>query len=401
MKLRRATIVPFVNDGYDGGDGRSIVVCYFVDGRGRDLVVVYIMVEKSFKDLVKTTKRLRKECPWDNKETLESFAKYLREEADEVLETLENKDYFSLREELGDLMWNVLFVANLAEEKGLFSLKEMLDIVQEKMVRRHPHVYGNAASDLDSIHKEWVRIKEWEKKDNIIKKQEFYERLAKQNGVSTLPMKRTKVILFDYDGVLINSFTVACMANELIFREFNNHQSFSSDDEVYRELFETDWRVCLAKLGVNTQKDIRRAEEIFNSVTRRYKNSIALYPGVMEVLETLKEKGYRLAIVSNNNEWAINERLGTFDLLKHFDLVLDHSHGVKPEIDQIVKCLKFFDVNPDEVVMVGDMDGDILAAKRAKLKRAIAVSYGYHSKKRLGLADVIVDSPWDLSKVIE
>ena len=121
------------------------------------------MVDKAFKDLHAVSKTLRQECPWDNRETIESFAQYLKEEADEVLEAIEKKDYFSLKEELGDLLWNILFITNIAEEQGLFNLKEVLENVKEKMIRRHPHVYGNASKDMKSIEKLWKEIKGQEK----------------------------------------------------------------------------------------------------------------------------------------------------------------------------------------------------------------------------------------------
>lgn len=131
------------------------------------------MVEQSFKALHAVSQRLRKECPWDNQETIASFAKYLKEEADEVLETIEKKDYFELREELGDLLWNILFITNIAEENSLFDLKEVLENTKEKMIRRHPHVYGNASKDMESIHKLWKEIKEQEKQRKETLKKEF------------------------------------------------------------------------------------------------------------------------------------------------------------------------------------------------------------------------------------
>lgn len=138
------------------------------------------MVEQSFKALHTVSQTLRKECPWDNQETINSFAKYLKEEADEVLETIEKKDYFELREELGDLLWNILFITNIAEEQGLFNLKEVLENTREKMIRRHPHVYGNASKDMESIKKLWKEIKEQEKQKKETLKKEFEKRIKKE-----------------------------------------------------------------------------------------------------------------------------------------------------------------------------------------------------------------------------
>lgn len=139
------------------------------------------MVEQSFKALHTVSKRLRKECPWDNQETIASFAKYLKEEADEVLETIEKNDYFELHEELGDLLWNILFITNIAEENGFFNLKEVLENTKEKMIRRHPHVYGNASKDLGSIAKLWKEIKEQEKQMKEERRKKFDEKIRINN----------------------------------------------------------------------------------------------------------------------------------------------------------------------------------------------------------------------------
>lgn len=210
---------------------------------------------------------------------------------------------------------------------------------------------------------------------------------------------RTKLVIFDYDGVIANSFTITCMAYEIIARIFNK-DSLLSNEDAYRDLFETDWRISLERMGITDVPNMRKAEDIFRTITKRYKNTIVLYPGIEEVIRTLKLK-YKLAIVSNNREQEIRERLEEFNLDKQFDVIFDISHGKKPEIVQIQKCLAHFNITPEETVMIGDMDGDVMAARRAGLKKVIAVTYGYHPKHKLHLANTVVDTPMHILGAVE
>lgn len=88
--------------------------------------------------------RLRADCPWDRAQSLASMRPYLLEEAHEVLDALDDEDVGKLREELGDLLFQVYFLARLAEERGAFDIEQVADGIVGKMVARHPHVYGDA-----------------------------------------------------------------------------------------------------------------------------------------------------------------------------------------------------------------------------------------------------------------
>lgn len=102
--------------------------------------------------LVGLMDRLRRECPWDREQTFETIAPYTIEEAYEVKDAIDRGDLNDLKGELGDLLFQVLFHARLAEEVGAFSLDDVADTLVEKMVRRHPHVFGDAdAPDWDGI----------------------------------------------------------------------------------------------------------------------------------------------------------------------------------------------------------------------------------------------------------
>lgn len=127
--------------------------------------------KENFGKLLEISQRLRKECPWDAKQDLDSFHNYIVEEAQEAQKAAEAKDYEELKEELGDVFWNVLFMANIAKDQGLFDINDILVDAQEKMIRRHPHVFGDASKDMESIHKKWLEIKAEEKARKEARKQ--------------------------------------------------------------------------------------------------------------------------------------------------------------------------------------------------------------------------------------
>src|SRR3954467_8357647 len=85
-------------------------------------------------------------CPWDREQTFDSIRKYTLEEAYEVFDAIERRDFAHLSEELGDLLLQVLFYAEMAANEGRFSISDVLDHLNRKLVRRHPHVFGEEAS---------------------------------------------------------------------------------------------------------------------------------------------------------------------------------------------------------------------------------------------------------------
>ena len=105
-------------------------------------------------------------CPWDRKQTLETLTRYMREECAEVTDAVMEKDYPGLCDELGDLLMNIVFSAIVAEEQHLFNFEAVAAASSAKMIRRHPHVFGNAAADTpDQVVTQWDQIKRQEKAD--------------------------------------------------------------------------------------------------------------------------------------------------------------------------------------------------------------------------------------------
>ena len=128
----------------------------------------------TFKDLVEITAKLRAEdgCPWDREQTFESLRKYMREEAEEAVQAVDNEDMENLCEELGDLLFLILLQSKIAEEEGIFTLDDVIDAIGKKMIRRHPHVFPD--QENGGKNPGWEEIKKQEKSgknDDFFRKQ--------------------------------------------------------------------------------------------------------------------------------------------------------------------------------------------------------------------------------------
>jgi tetrapyrrole methylase family protein/MazG family protein/ATP diphosphatase len=103
-------------------------------------------------------------CPWDREQTLETLRKYVLEEACEVIDAIDAGDREGLREELGDLLLQVVFQAELLRAEGRFAIDDVISAIVEKLVARHPHVFGDAKADTaDEVLSNWEKIKAKEK----------------------------------------------------------------------------------------------------------------------------------------------------------------------------------------------------------------------------------------------
>src|SRR3954469_9713368 len=103
-------------------------------------------------------------CPWDLEQDFRTIAPYTIEEAYEVASAIEDKDYAALKDELGDLMLQVVFHSQMADEKGLFSFPDVIQAICEKMIRRHPHVFARGPADTPAaVSAAWDDIKRQER----------------------------------------------------------------------------------------------------------------------------------------------------------------------------------------------------------------------------------------------
>ncbi|MCM8537399.1 MAG: nucleoside triphosphate pyrophosphohydrolase [Lentisphaeraceae bacterium] len=105
-------------------------------------------------------------CPWDREQDHKSLKPYLIEEASEVLDAIDEEDMELLEEELGDVLMNVVFHAQLATEKDIFNFQDVAKNISEKMIRRHPHVFADSdASSSEDVERQWEEIKKQEKQE--------------------------------------------------------------------------------------------------------------------------------------------------------------------------------------------------------------------------------------------
>ena len=129
------------------------------------------MKENSTKTLIEIIKRLRAPdgCPWDRKQTHKSVRGHLVEECAELLEAIDNDDDNGMREELGDVLMHILLHCEIASEQGKFDFDDVAQELAEKLVRRHPHVFGGqSAKDADEVLGIWQKVKELEHKKRAV-----------------------------------------------------------------------------------------------------------------------------------------------------------------------------------------------------------------------------------------
>lgn len=119
-----------------------------------------------FRRLVEIVQVLRSDdgCPWDREQTMESMVEHIREETEEVVEAVESGDMENLKEELGDVILQAVFYAQLADERDLFTVDDVLNRIGNKLVSRHPHVFGDMElNTAEEVLDQWEEIKAKEK----------------------------------------------------------------------------------------------------------------------------------------------------------------------------------------------------------------------------------------------
>jgi|TARA_B100002003_G_C13821215_1_gene404252 uncharacterized protein YabN with tetrapyrrole methylase and pyrophosphatase domain len=121
-------------------------------------------MDKAFKELIAAIELNRKMCPWQKKMTLENQTKEFLLESKEVEEAVKKKDYKNLKEELGDVLWDVLTIAHIAEDKGHFKAKEIFESINKKIKRRKHYMFEGKTVDIPTAIRIWDEVKEKEKK---------------------------------------------------------------------------------------------------------------------------------------------------------------------------------------------------------------------------------------------
>jgi tetrapyrrole methylase family protein/MazG family protein len=251
--------------------------------------------ETSFDRLVTIMRRLRCPggCPWDAEQTHESLKRYLLEECYEVIEAIDKLDPENLKEELGDLLLQPIFHAAIAEERGDFTIEDVIRTICDKLVLRHPHVFGDQViKTADEQVVNWERIKQKEKGE---------ERRSALSGVPThLPalLKAQKIaekasrVGFDWDDV---DQVFAKVLEEL--HEFEETMALADQGRMEAEL--GDLLFAVVNLGrflsLNPEEALRKTIERFSSrfahmEETMFARGVTLKDASLEEMEVLWEE---------------------------------------------------------------------------------------------------------------
>ena len=112
---------------------------------------------------------LREKCPWDKKQTIDSLRYLTIEEIYELSDAIVERQYDEVKKELGDILMHILFYAKIAADEHLFNLTDVLEAICEKLIRRHPHIYGEAvADDAEAVKQNWEKIKMTEGRTSVL-----------------------------------------------------------------------------------------------------------------------------------------------------------------------------------------------------------------------------------------
>jgi XTP/dITP diphosphohydrolase len=123
----------------------------------------------AFQRLLDIMDELREKCPWDRKQTLESLRHLTLEETYELSDAIMKNDLDGIRKELGDLMLHIVFYAKIGSEKEAFNIETVLDSINEKLVKRHPHIYGEVkVANADEVRDNWEKIKMQEGRESAL-----------------------------------------------------------------------------------------------------------------------------------------------------------------------------------------------------------------------------------------
>ncbi|MET0298355.1 MAG: nucleoside triphosphate pyrophosphohydrolase [Flavitalea sp.] len=126
-------------------------------------------VAKAFLGLVKIMDELREQCPWDKKQTIQTLRPLTIEETYELADAITEKDWKGLKEEAGDIMLHLIFYAKIASEQNQFTLEDVLNGVSEKLISRHPHIYGDVkVKDEEEVKQNWEKLKLKEGKRSVL-----------------------------------------------------------------------------------------------------------------------------------------------------------------------------------------------------------------------------------------
>ncbi|MDX9923920.1 MAG: nucleoside triphosphate pyrophosphohydrolase [Ignavibacteriaceae bacterium] len=216
------------------------------------------MTGEKFEELWGIMKKLRNECPWDKEQTHDSIKAATLEESYELIETIDEKNYKELKGELGDLLLHILFHSVIAEEENNFSINDVIDGISSKLIRRHPHIFGETkVKDNDEIMRNWEEIKLGEGRDSVL--EGVPKAMPGLARAFRLQEKASKVG-FDWDNVDNVWEKVVEELNEL--KKVANENNKEEMEKEFGDLFFALTNYARF-LGINPENSIRYTNEKF------------------------------------------------------------------------------------------------------------------------------------------
>ncbi len=235
-------------------------------------------VGAKFERLVEIMARLRAEggCPWDRQQTFDSIKPYTLEEAYEVLDAIDRRDWRALAEELGDLILQAVFYAQMAAEERRFTIADSLDAINAKLVRRHPHVFGDGtAKTAEQVLARWNEIKEEEKRDRGEEKKGLLESvLRNQSALMEAAHLSKKAASAGFDWPNING-VIEKMREEIA--ELETAREHDSREKIEEEIGDLLFTAVNAArfLGVDPEQALRRTNAKFRARFAEVENGLA------------------------------------------------------------------------------------------------------------------------------
>ncbi len=216
--------------------------------------------QKEFKYLMEIVARLRGEngCPWDKKQTHVSLREYLLEESYEALEALDQADNHKLCQELGDVLLQIMLHSQIAAEKGEFDLKDVLHNINQKLVRRHPHIFGDTeVKDADEVTRNWEAIKDKERQPQ----ESMLDSVPRQLpalAYSQDIQRRVAQVGFDWENI---DGVIEKLAEEV--QELKQTDSLEEKADEFGDLLFTLVNIA-RRMGVDSESALRNANRKFS-----------------------------------------------------------------------------------------------------------------------------------------
>ena len=216
---------------------------------------------EAFEHLSSILDELREKCPWDKKQTIDSLRYLTIEEVYELSDAIIEKEYDEIKKELGDIIMHILFYSKIAQDEGRFSLTDVLNSICDKLIHRHPHIYGDVeADDAEAVKQNWEKIKMTEGRTSVL------------GGVpNSLPamvkavrmQEKARGIGFDWDN--------ADQVKEKVLEEYNELQAELSKEDNHDKV-EAEFGDLLFALinwsrfiGVNPEDALERTNKKFKN----------------------------------------------------------------------------------------------------------------------------------------